>query len=315
MADLYRLISSSYEAISFSTPHLYISALAWLPEKSPLRPVISCMTSDSLIATGRNKIWSPMLWTYTVGGDVRAIGFSPENKFIAACSTEGDIFLFDANTGVLETRLRNHGVAVCSISFSPDGKRLASGSADGSVATWDLRAGEVVAEPLTGHSHVVTSIAYSPDGHFIASYSLDGEIRIWDAQSGVTVRVIGCYTSFEICRLAYSHDVTKITYYGVEGIIVRDTQSGKILNKLSSVGNVFWHYVLSGRQITGIRRFRWEGLFSSRKGCRNSRCNCRAQGSFWPRVFHKLFLGWECIALCIERRKDHLLGCGITSNR
>lgn len=194
------------------------------------------MQSNALIASGRNKVWPSMLWTYILGGSVYQIVFSPNDQTVAACSGDNSITIFDAKTGVLEMRLRGHTAGVCTISFSPDGKRLASGSADESVIIWDSQSGEIVGKPLTGHSDTVTSVAYSPDGRFIASRSQDGEIRIWDAQSRAAVRVmVGCRGWG---RLAYSHDGTKIACCGEEGIVVRDAVNGELLNKLSDIGYV-----------------------------------------------------------------------------
>lgn len=74
MTDLHQFVSSSYDTLSHSTTRLYISVLAWLPE-DPLRPMLSCMKSDSLICTGRSKDWPSMLWVATLGGIVRQTVF------------------------------------------------------------------------------------------------------------------------------------------------------------------------------------------------------------------------------------------------
>lgn len=178
-----------------------------------------------------------MLWICTLGESVYQIVFSPDDQTVVACSGDGNITIFDTKSGVQERRLRGHTAAVLTIAFSPSGKQLASGSADRSVIIWDLKTGGIVGKPLTGHSGTVTSVAYSPDGRFIASRSWDGEIRIWDAHSAATVRVMeGCR---KWGRLAYSHDGTKIACCGVEGIVIRDAQSGELLNKISNIGEIY----------------------------------------------------------------------------
>lgn len=129
-------IYSSYfadNAISYSTPHLYISALARLPEESTLRPVLSCLKSSELITTGRNENWPSMLLMYSVAGKVRHVTFSADSKSIAACADDGRIYIFDAKTGVLEMKIQVLDGAVCYIAFSPDGKQLVAESADTTV--------------------------------------------------------------------------------------------------------------------------------------------------------------------------------------
>lgn len=90
MTDLHQFVLSSYDTLSHSTTHVYISALAWLPE-DPLRAMLSCMKSDTLICTGQSKDWPSMLWVATLGGIVRHVVFSLDDQSIAACSRDGTI--------------------------------------------------------------------------------------------------------------------------------------------------------------------------------------------------------------------------------
>lgn len=57
----------------------------------------------------------------------------------------------------------------------------------------------------------------------------------------------------KIGHLAYSHDGTKIAYCGeeFEGIIVRDAESGELLNEISEIGHIHVYDIT----------YSWDGKF------------------------------------------------------
>lgn len=66
----------------------------------------------------------------------------------------------------------------------------------------------------------------------------------------------------EIGHLAYSHDGTKIACCGEEGIIVRDAESGELLNEISEIGHIHVYditysrdgrFLVSGDKVFAVR--------------------------------------------------------------
>ncbi|KAG2336413.1 hypothetical protein BDR05DRAFT_1005889 [Suillus weaverae] len=133
--------------ILHSTPHLYVSTLAFSPANSPLSRYFSARFPNTLrVAFGRDMNWP-----------------------------------------AVQTVLRGHTRDVNSVSFSPDGTRIVTGSSDSTVRLWDAATGQPVGEPLRGHTSWVNSASFSPDGTRIVSSSDDETIRLWDAATGQPV--------------------------------------------------------------------------------------------------------------------------------
>ncbi|KIL65494.1 hypothetical protein M378DRAFT_10853 [Amanita muscaria Koide BX008] len=174
--------------ISESTPHLYVSGLAFLPKNSMLsRHVKAKFPKIPRIVFGGAIDWPSLQLSIRGHTDsVTSIVFSPDGKRIASGSEDKTICIWDAETGLqVGNPLQGHADKVTSVAFSPDGKRIASGSLDKTIRIWDAETGLQRGNPLKGHTGFVTSVAFSPDGIRIASGSQDKTISIWDAEAGL----------------------------------------------------------------------------------------------------------------------------------
>lgn len=171
---------------SLSAPHIYLSALSFIPRTSaifefysPHFPhLLKVVDADSIKATTgvRNTIHCP--------GVSKAV-ISPDGLLIAACS-ENDIVVFNIHTSEhIGDKLRGHDSKITDMQFSADGTRLASCSEDGTIRLWDMETRKAAGEPLRGHAEGVTSIAWFRDGQRLAtSGSKDHTVRAWDTSSG-----------------------------------------------------------------------------------------------------------------------------------
>jgi WD40 repeat protein len=130
-------------------------------------------------------------------GGVRAVSFSPDGQSVAAARVNGEVAIYDVNTGQLKMSFGNIAFDYAlSVAFSPDGRTIVTsgGSAinwyEGQVKLWDVQTGQMLKIVKEGsRSETVT---FSPDGTKVAVGSSDGAVRVYGipnltliAQSGV----------------------------------------------------------------------------------------------------------------------------------
>ncbi|PPQ74828.1 hypothetical protein CVT26_005429 [Gymnopilus dilepis] len=186
-ADAQRFVRVFGGTISFSTPHLYVSALPFSPAKSRIFQKFAGHFQNTLkIIRGQHKGW-PVTQAVLRGHTktVNSVAFSPDGRRIISGSSDKTIRIWDAETGEsLPDSLARHQARVHSVGFSPDGKKIVSGSKDKSIRLWDSDTGEALRPPIEGHSDWVRSVAFSPDGKQICSASGDRMIHLWSTETG-----------------------------------------------------------------------------------------------------------------------------------
>lgn len=185
--DAYRFVSLFSQSMT-STPHLYISAMPWLPTQSRLRQLLrSKVQSLALVSAGLPQEWDATLWTKHFGSAVYSVAYSPDGRRIFV-GAGNDVYFLDAIAGhTVGEPLRGHTGIVTSVVVSSDGTCVASGSWDKTIRIWDAASGKEICEPLEGHTDSVWSVSFSPDGTRLASGSLDETVRIWNAKTGLAI--------------------------------------------------------------------------------------------------------------------------------
>lgn len=132
-----------------------------------------------------------------------SVAFSPTgDAFVTGCEN-GDVILWDAETGNSTARMRGTKQRLWSVLFSPDRRRILASGADGTVQLWDPEAKRLVKEYLghkgqmVGTGDVRAPLAFSTSGQrFVFSdWKPRGPgpgirvfVRLCDAHSGEVVR-------------------------------------------------------------------------------------------------------------------------------
>jgi WD40 repeat protein len=119
------------------------------------------------------------------------VTFSPDGKTALSGCSDGNVRLWDLESGdLLQTLATEKGFA-WTAAFTRDGKRALTGNgtiaglADGGpfLRLWDLATGKEIRR-FEGHTRAVRRAAVSPDGKQFLSASFDGTIRLWDLETG-----------------------------------------------------------------------------------------------------------------------------------
>ncbi|KAG8679842.1 hypothetical protein FRC09_018675, partial [Ceratobasidium sp. 395] len=204
--DAYRFAAVvSASPILRSTPHIYVSALAFWPRSRPVSrcylPKISGLVEMTGTAVARQEL-TPI--TISTHSQLRCVAYSNDGRHLASSHEDGSICIWDARTGKNVGRpIEADDSAITSVAYCSDGAYIVSGDSNGTIRIFDTQTHKIVGEPLESHTDDVTSIACSPDGIHIASGSEDDTILIWSIHTG---QMVG--RSLE----GHTDDVVSVTY-------------------------------------------------------------------------------------------------------
>jgi WD40 repeat protein len=162
---------------------------------------------------------------------------------IAVGDSQGEIHLFDSDTGTEKGMFHGHSSRIQSLAFSSDGWFLASGDSDGIIVLWDVAMGEQ-ATRWDAHEKWFTnpkksgvlSLAFDPHSRLLASGGGSGDhtVKIWDVADGgeLLETLVGHETMVE--SLDFSLDGEYLASGGEtsdwsDSVILWDVESGEPL--------------------------------------------------------------------------------------
>lgn len=179
--------------------------------------------------------------TATISGHEKPIlclQFSPKSSsYLSTGSGDGNVRIWDCNTGTPLHILKGHSNWVLCVSWSPDAKIIASGSMDNTVRLWDPEKGKNLGDALRGHTKWITSLSWEPihlsteNSLRLASSSKDTTVKIWDINLRSLILTLSGHTSSVSCVkwggngwiYSASHD---------KSVKIWDGKTGKLLHTL-----------------------------------------------------------------------------------
>lgn len=110
------------------------------------------------------------------------VAISPDSKRAVAWNMDGDLWIWDMQTGELEGTCEGEknkwGMA---LAWSPDGTRLAAGRV--TITIWDAGSKKPI-QSLEGHKGFIRDIVFSIDGRYLASACMDKTVKVWNLSTG-----------------------------------------------------------------------------------------------------------------------------------
>ncbi len=154
---------------------------------SPAGRLAASAAGDGLVTVWRAE-GGKVEWEFGHEAGVSTARWLPDGTVLVSGDDEGDLNLWDVESGDLLRAFQAHDSAVADLAVSPTDTVVASSSEGGQLAAWDMVDGSMLwwASDLAG---TVVGMAFSPDGEFLASADDEG-ITIWQARSGEPVAAI-----------------------------------------------------------------------------------------------------------------------------
>jgi WD40 repeat protein len=168
-----------------------------------------------------------------------AVTWSKDGSVIATGHENGDIQLWEANSGKPLRLFRGHLAAVNSVCFSPSGHILASGSDDGSVKLWAAENGQLCGT-LNGHKGAVLSVAFDLQGVCVASASQDKTVILWDTESRKQVHLLEGHQN-RVRSVVFDLDGQRLVSSGDDRVVkLWEAHSGKLIRTLEGFDSTIW---------------------------------------------------------------------------
>ncbi|KAG8844904.1 hypothetical protein FRB96_002793 [Tulasnella sp. 330] len=259
--------------ISRSSPHIYFSALSFMPVHSPLFHFYGHMAEGGpCVRRGRLQRWSTSddhdvpadrdftaVREWSIGRPIKevflsqlhqfnCVAWSPNCKMIVSGTSDSTLQLWDASTRMsIQGALKGHIKPVWDVAWSPDSKSFVSASFDHTLRLWNASTGEPIGEALRGHTRGVTSVAWSPDGERIVSGSEDGDVHLWAVATGALIsEALTGHHDERVTCVAWSPDGKTIFSASEDGTVhLWNTTTGALVGEVlkgqtGRVWNVAW---------------------------------------------------------------------------
>jgi len=159
------------------------------------------------------------------GESLTAVAFSPDGSAVAGGDTNGDLRVYDVQSGHLTTLL-GHSGAISSVRFSPDNTRLITASFDGTVRIWDIQTDTELARLLVFDNG--QGLTITPAGYYSGT---DEAAQHLAAVQGLTVNSID-----QLGSVLYRPDLVQANLAGDPDALYRNAVKNADIASIMSTG-------------------------------------------------------------------------------
>ena len=228
------------------------------------------------------------LWRQTLPQEIERVAWSPDGQFVASCSEDFMVRVFDAADGTLVKELP-HTEGIDGLAWSHGGRWLASGEEhslnaagqkQGLLRLFDMPAGTLAKSADFGGT--INSVAFTRDDAYVMAAGHDGTVKVWrteDMQLAFTYMVqpgvvLGEKKSYHFISARFHPDEDKLVVGDNHGYMhVVAFPSGKLLKRFNRSGHkieiVEWtpdgQYLVTAGNDPFIRFFRTEDILSGNR--------------------------------------------------
>lgn len=145
-------------------------------------------------------------------GLVTTVAFSPDGDLLAGAGADGNIYLWNRQSGILVGTFKGHTRPVHSIQFSADGSQILAGDML-TARIWDIASGKEIFRADTPTNFVLNA-TFSPDGkYFTTTSKADPYIRLWSTDKKAPARFVAQTLGLSAAPLGFSPLSTATSFY------------------------------------------------------------------------------------------------------
>jgi guanine nucleotide-binding protein subunit beta-2-like 1 protein len=121
---------------------------------------------------------------------VQDVAISSDGQFALSGSWDGNLRLWDLNTGATTKRFVGHTKDVLSVAFSADNRQIVSGSRDKTIRIWNTLGQCKYTITEDGHKEWVSCVRFSPNQQaaLIVSAGWDKVVKVWTLEHFIKLR-------------------------------------------------------------------------------------------------------------------------------
>lgn len=177
---------------------------------------------------------------------------SSDGQFALSGSWDGELRLWDLNTGLTTRRFVGHSKDVLSVAFSIDNRQIVSASRDRTIKLWNtLGECKYTIQDADGHTNWVSCVRFSPNilQPTIVSASWDRTVKVWNLTNckirctltghGGYVNTVAVSPDGSLCASGGKDGVT-LLWDLAEGKKLYSLDAGAIIHSLCFSPNRYW---------------------------------------------------------------------------
>jgi hypothetical protein len=153
------------------------------------------------------------------------MALSPDGRTVLSGEINGQVILWDAETGQEIYLLNGHRETITGVAFAQDNRTALSSSEDGNIIVWNLNTGDEVRH-FDGIDGIISGIQVSADGQTVLACGAGEQIMLWDFVSGKLVRTLT--SSYGCNRAMFTPDSHGVL---TNGIALWDLDSGDVVRR------------------------------------------------------------------------------------